>query len=197
MLVTALNKMMDLNHQNKFWYMGSAQPKLCKEWEGGVISSKSEKQKATQSRIKEGSIYERIYKNLIETKKRNHSKSSCETNSWQSSLSDHIASSSCVCVSTGLLLTLQTGHCWLLHWYAAEMTIPGPASRHHISKYRRSLWTMFGPAWVQCPSIIQSIGPTLWPPAHSFLRKGPLGGGYADGKKVIVTSSTIDKKEKP
>lgn len=35
MLVKALNKVIYLNHQNKFWPMVSAQPKLCRQEKGG------------------------------------------------------------------------------------------------------------------------------------------------------------------
>lgn len=84
----AFNKMIFLNHQNTPGDMVSAQPKLCREaGDGGLSFNQSQKQKATQSRLKKGVIYGRIHEYLIETS-RNYSRTSQETNEESQKLTE-------------------------------------------------------------------------------------------------------------
>lgn len=76
----AFNKMMFLNHQSKFGYMVSAKPKLCRDARDGLSFNPSQEQKATQSKIRKRSLYERLYEHLIGIRRRNYSRTSQETN---------------------------------------------------------------------------------------------------------------------
>ena len=167
--------MLLLSHRNKSGYMVSAQ--LREAGDGSSSFNQPQKQKATQSRIKKGTTDGRVYEYLTGTRQRNHSRTSQEitneegqkTTEW--SISDNVISSSCVCVSTGLLLTLQTGlSCFTEH--VAEISIPGPTLHHHTFEYQTRLWTVWRgsraglvhhPIHRACPP-----GPM---PTH-FLRKG-------------------------
>lgn len=157
------------------------------------------------SRIK--GAFMKDYTNISQKQRRNHSRASRETKKWEvRSWRNHLVQTVLFLDHMSVYLLGSSSLCRL----AAPTSLstwqkwPSQAQLYTtmICKYRSRSGTMGGRVRLAQPgcSTDQSCNPPglpSWPSGPSFLRKGPLGRGYDNGKEATVMFSTVNEKKKP